>query len=59
MIRWSSDDCVYNSSIECNNRNGCLKCGWNPKVFEKRKRDNRKAIRDAAEIKYKNRWRYE
>lgn len=29
--------CKYNKNINCMEKNECYRCGWNPKVEEKRK----------------------
>lgn len=31
-------DCEYQKHIECEDNKQCQKCGWNPEVSEKRKR---------------------
>ena len=33
--------CKYNSAILCIEKTACKKCGWNPKVEEKRKKQYR------------------
>lgn len=32
-----NDICPNNRQIRCEQQNGCDRCGWNPKVVEKRK----------------------
>lgn len=52
-------DCTYNKSIICENKSECSKCGWNPKVFEKRKIENRIKIAQEQERRKSRRWVFE
>lgn len=35
--------CYYNEGVDCDKRN-CCKCGWNPEVYERRKKESRDQI---------------
>lgn len=35
--------CYYNDGVDCDSRN-CCKCGWNPAVNERRKKEIREQI---------------
>lgn len=36
--------CKFNKSILCEQYSGCGQCGWNPLVFEERRRKQREEI---------------
>ena len=36
--------CKFNNSVLCENHTACKNCGWNPPVFEERKRKQREKI---------------
>ena len=39
--------CRFNTNVCCDKKDKCLKCGWNPDVFDKRKKETRKKLKEA------------
>ena len=51
------NSCKNNSSIICETPTQCHKCGWNPDVFEKRKKKQRENLKNKSkEKKGKGKW---
>lgn len=46
--------CPYNDGVECSQRIGCDRCGWNPEVAEARK----KSLRERSWLRYVSVWQY-
>ena len=51
------NSCKNNSSIICETPMLCHKCGWNPDVFEKRKKKQRENLKNKhKEKRGKSKW---
>ena len=44
-------DCKYNEGCACTNveRASCARCGWNPKVIERRNKEIRRKTKEAQD----------
>ena len=43
----NSDECIYNSYVDCSEHGLCKKCGWNPEVSAERLRKMQDKLEEA------------